>query len=203
MENLSNTLIIIDFVTRGILILFFIATFIILGNILRQQSKMLKNRKEDVEFIRNFNRGLKELYKDAKELHEEREEMRVQKVEAEKEGKIKEKEEIIKKLRTEAGEVKTQKADVERAFKNFADQFAELLILISKIIYYTRGPLIIEKLISNMEEGFAKDYTLVTYKKAKQELEKNKFPYSLEILDALLKHPGLFLPNKDKSSSQK
>jgi len=110
----------------------------------------------------------------------------------EKEDKIREIEEAV-----------AQKADLEKATKDLASQFAELLVLVSKIVYFTGAPSIIEKLISNMEEGFAKKNALKGYEKAKQELEKSKIPYPWEMLEAILKRSGAFHPDKNKPSSQK
>lgn len=172
---------------------FLVKLTIKLSNLINNQDTIIKDQKTHLDFFNSLMDGLKKMFL-------EREDQIVKKFEAEKA-------EMRKELKVEMGEVRVRKADLKKAIGDFAYQFAELLGLTAQMIYLTGNPPIVENLINRMEGGFAKEYALKSYEKVKQELEKSKLPFLtqgfLTTWFTLLKNSDAFLPDKNKSSSQK
>ena len=177
---------IIDIITRPLLVIllglnaFFLVKMIgRYSKLIRDQDKIIQAEKKDLEFIRSFVEGLKELAL-------EREKMLKEKYEEEKKVMIEKAEAKEKEL-----EGKTQTAEqAKRTIKTVVNDVWNLVSLIYRISLFSGAPPRIEQYINQMEATeFVKGEALKAFDKAREETKQ--FGIS-ELTALLLRTPGLF-----------
>lgn len=177
---------IIDIITRPLLVIllglnaFFLVKMIgRYSKLIKDQDKIIQAEKSDLDFLRSFVEGLKELALD-------REKMLKEKYEEEKEV-------IGKKLEAKQQELEATTQTVEQAkqqVKRVISDVWNLVFLIYRISYFYNAPPIIEQYIDQMKTSkYVKDEVLGVFNKAREEIKGSEIS---ALTSVLLQTPGLF-----------